>query len=161
MPRLRKLKPALGTARPKLSRLPQDDAARSRFRDRSEPWRRWYKSARWQRLVALVLRAARYRCAFCGVVSDEKRGLVCDHVFDHKGDEDAFWIGPFQCLCATCHDGPKRRGDRVIGDALFACDGTPWPHEVKPGGQGGSDPWEGVVPRPASNHMRSFFSRGS
>lgn len=34
---------------------------------------------------------------------------VCDHITPHKGDEEAFWAGPFQSLCAMHHSSDKQR----------------------------------------------------
>jgi hypothetical protein len=34
---------------------------------------------------------------------------VCDHVEPHRGDLDKFWSGPFQSLCAECHNVDKQR----------------------------------------------------
>lgn len=69
------------------------------------PHRRWYKTARWQRLRAAQLQAYPL-CAMCpGVVP----ATICDHVQPHRGDETKFWTGPFQSLCKPCHDSDKQR----------------------------------------------------
>ncbi|GMG82597.1 hypothetical protein LNKW23_18100 [Paralimibaculum aggregatum] len=123
MTKLKTVPAMLATAPAALQSLtPERD--RSRRRDRSEPWRAWYKRPLWYRAIRpTVLRAARFTCAFCGRLFAHSRDLVCDHVLDHRGDWQAFVEGPFQCLCAACHDGPKRRGDRIFGAAIFDATG--------------------------------------
>ncbi|EQA96840.1 hypothetical protein V475_20370 [Sphingobium baderi LL03] len=68
--------------------------------------KRWYKTARWQRLRARQL-ASEPLCAMCHprVTS----ATVCDHKEPHRGDEVKFWTGPFQSLCASCHNSDKQR----------------------------------------------------
>ena len=101
-----------------ISRLPvrlkpadATEASLSRRRYRTEPWRKWYHLARWaakphgvrwQQLVS-----DGFTCRACGGLCPDSQ-LVCDHILDHKGDWDAFWSGPFQTLCLTCH-GRKAR----------------------------------------------------
>lgn len=73
----------------------------------SEPaYKRWYKTARWQRLRDQQLQSHPL-CAMC-----EPRTViakVCDHVEPHRGDEVKFWSGPFQSLCTNCHSSSKQR----------------------------------------------------
>lgn len=38
---------------------------------------------------------------------------VCDHVTPHRGEERAFWAGPFQSLCKTHHDSTKKVAETV------------------------------------------------
>ena len=38
-----------------------------------------------------------------------RRSLICDHVTPHKGDETAFFSGPFQTLCSDHHDITKQQ----------------------------------------------------
>lgn len=75
----------------------------------SEPdHKRWYKTARWQKLRARQLAAHPLCCMCC----DERKvvaATVCDHVKPHRGDEALFWSGPFQSLCANHHNSAKQR----------------------------------------------------
>ncbi len=41
------------------------------------------------------------RCAERGLVVE---ATVVDHITPHKGDQEAFWNGPFAALCAVCHN---------------------------------------------------------
>lgn len=106
MARLRQLGPALPRLGPSMARLGDGETAEG-ARDRVRPWRRWYKSQRWQRLRAFVLARDGYACARCGRTG-EGRALHVDHVDPHRGDAARFWSGPFQVLCAGCH-GRKQR----------------------------------------------------
>jgi len=92
-----------------------------RQRRNDRPWRAWYKLPRWHRIRMRQL-AEEPSCRMCKA---EGRGLVpatvVDHVERHNGDPVKFWRGPFQSLCAPCHNGPKQseesRGfSRDIGD---------------------------------------------
>lgn len=48
----------------------------------------------------------------CGELKADTSQLVCDHIEPHRGDEAKFWAGPFQTLCAPCHNGTKQRIER-------------------------------------------------
>lgn len=37
---------------------------------------------------------------------------VADHVVPHRGDQEAFWSGALQSLCAEHHDSIKQRDER-------------------------------------------------
>jgi hypothetical protein len=44
----------------------------------------------------------------------QARGLVTiaavvDHITPHRGNWNAFLVGPFQSLCASCHEQTKKR----------------------------------------------------
>jgi 5-methylcytosine-specific restriction protein A len=62
-----------------------------------------YNSARWVRF------SERFRVdhPFCENPDDNPRctrlSEVVDHVIPHRGDETAFWEGPFRALCKSCH----------------------------------------------------------
>lgn len=86
-----------------------------RLRDRVDVWRRWYKTAEWQRLRWSVLVDALFTCARCGFIGSGP-DLVADHRQPHRGDRALFWDrGNLQCLCKACHDGDKQREERRGG----------------------------------------------
>lgn len=92
---------------------PSDERGRSRWRDASEPWRRWYKTARWQRLRWQVLVRDLFTCRRCGRVEGDTSQLVADHRVPHRGDERLFWDeANLQCLCKLCHDSAKQSEER-------------------------------------------------
>ncbi len=70
--------------------------------------KRWYKTARWQRIRTRQLQAAPL-CQFCSERNRIEAATVCDHVEPHRGDETKFWSGPWASLCASCHSGDKQR----------------------------------------------------
>ena len=80
-----------------------------------------YKTKRWQKLRAEVLLRDMYTCQLCGAVGAAAKTLVCDHVRGHPANETEkmFWAGPFQCVCADCHNRIRAREDnaRRIGIA--------------------------------------------
>ena len=103
-------RPKLGGLKPRLAYLDQDKAQRSRARDASVPWRRWYKTAAWQRLAWAVKVRDAFTCQRCGLTSDAKYALAVDHIKPHRGDEALFWDERnLQTLCKGCHDGAKQR----------------------------------------------------
>ena len=81
--------------------------------DAEQPWRAWYKTARWQKLRWSVLVRDRFTCVKCKAIVTDTSRLVCDHTVPHRGREAAFWGGPFQTLCKDCHDGLKQSADRL------------------------------------------------
>lgn len=78
------------------------------------PWRRWYKTARWQKLRWAVLVRDLFRCARCGRIEADTARLVADHKVPHRGDERLFWDADnLQCLCKACHDGVKQAEEQA------------------------------------------------
>jgi len=113
MARLQSIKPSLKTVRPMLAPITQDKSERSRLRDKDAPWRKLYKTARWQRLRWKVIEQALFTCAMCGKFEADTSQLVADHIIPHKGNEAMFWDKDnLQCLCRCCHDTTKKRMER-------------------------------------------------
>jgi 5-methylcytosine-specific restriction endonuclease McrA len=124
---MQNLKPQLATLPPILGYAPNDEAAQSRYRDDTQPWRRWYKTSRWQQLRWSVLVRDCFRCQRCGHVTPSAQ-LVCDHIKPHRGNAKAFWSGPFQTLCAECHNSAKQReerAERMAGGRVSPQNGPP------------------------------------
>ncbi|RSV20558.1 HNH endonuclease [Sphingomonas sp. ABOLG] len=106
-PRFRSLPPRFGSA------LPVTRQDRDRDRDQRE-WRKWYKTARWQRLRMSVLVRDLFTCQWpgCGRIEADTSKLVADHRRPHRGDEAMFWDPDnLQCLCKPCHDSRKQRAE--------------------------------------------------
>jgi hypothetical protein len=78
-------------------------AAKSTDRLRKKPYAHWYRTARWRRLAKHQVDVVEPMCRMCRSMGVITRATVCDHVEPHRGDEDAFWNGAKQSLCATCH----------------------------------------------------------
>lgn len=87
-------------------------------------YRRWYKTARWQRIRSAQL-TAEPLCRNCRRLGRITPATVCDHVDPHRGDEAKFWSGPFQSLCKDCHDSPKQKQEATGIIAGVSSDGRP------------------------------------
>lgn len=85
-------------------------------REAVEPWRRWYKTSRWQRMRDSVLQRDAYTCRRCGGLECDTSCLVADHVLPHRGDAVLFWDnGNLQTLCVACHSSVKQAEERAAG----------------------------------------------
>lgn len=106
---LRSLGSRLGTLPDRLGNAGETEAERARRRDRTEPLRKLYRTARWQRLRLEVLLRDGYTCRRCGLTLPSHL-LVADHVRDHGHDPARFWVDSdgLQTLCQVCH-GRKGR----------------------------------------------------
>ena len=94
--------------------FPTDQAKGPQPVQHSQPWKAWYKTARWRRLREQVLIRDAYTCKAChrvlGGKSPEPDSPVVDHIRPHRGDERLFWVKTnLQALCAGCHNGHKQR----------------------------------------------------
>lgn len=75
-----------------------------------QPWRKWYKTARWQRLRAAQLQ----REPLCRMCHPRLTvATVCDHITPHRGDVVKFWNGPFMSVCEPCHNGAKQQFEKT------------------------------------------------
>ncbi len=109
MARLRQLAPRLRPLGGRFASAPVTRQERDRERD-TQSWRRWYKTARWQRLRMSVLVRDLFTCQRCQRIEADTSQLVADHRRPHRGDEALFWDERnLQCLCAPCHNGAKQR----------------------------------------------------
>lgn len=118
MARLSSIKPRLGRLRPRLASAPVDRQSFDRDRDR-QPWRKWYKTARWQKLRMSVLVRDLFTCQRpgCGRIEADTSQLVADHRRPHRGVEALFWdITNLWTLCKPCHDSWKQREERRGGE---------------------------------------------
>lgn len=114
MPKFGGLPPRFGSLRPRFaSAVPFDRPAWDRNRDQRE-WRKWYKTARWQKLRMAVLVRDLFTCQRpgCGRIEPDTSKLVADHRRPHRGSEALFWDADnLQCLCKPCHDSWKQRAE--------------------------------------------------
>jgi 5-methylcytosine-specific restriction protein A len=103
---------ALASVLPKLSQAigyAQGDAkAYDRQRAQHQPFRAWYKTARWQALREQVLVRDRYTCRMCGRIAAD--GMAVDHIKPHRGKPALFWDQRnLQVLCVSpCHNKHKQ-----------------------------------------------------
>src|SRR4051812_1432727 len=112
--RLQALKPRLSTLAPRLGYASGDDVAFDRHRDRTQHWRQWYKTGRWQSLRRAILVRDGYTCRKCGTTASGRKGEVAaDHIKPHRGDPNLFWDpANLQCLCTRCHSSAKQLEER-------------------------------------------------
>jgi 5-methylcytosine-specific restriction protein A len=77
-------------------------------------WRAWYSLQSWRRRAKHQLTTAPL-CAVCEGQGRLTPASVADHHPPHKGDYNAFVLGPLRSLCRDCHQGQwavDRRGYR-------------------------------------------------
>jgi len=113
---------SLRTMKPKLGKLPPIVATMRDTRDTAQatgtqPWRQWYKSARWQKLRQQVLTRDLYTCRQTGVMltggPNEPNSPVVDHIKPHHGDERLFWdMDNLQSVTKAWHDSAKQRQEK-------------------------------------------------
>jgi hypothetical protein len=65
-------------------------------------------------------------CRARGIITP---ATIADHVTPHKGDWNAFSLGPLQSLCETCHNSRKQAAERRGYTADVGDDG--WPLDPK------------------------------
>lgn len=114
MAKLARLPSRLSSLPPRLVAAPDDRKERGRYRD-AQPYRRWYKTARWQALRWAVLLRDLFTCQWpgCGKVVADTSKLVADHRVPHRGDEALFWDDAnLWTLCKHCHDSRKQSEER-------------------------------------------------
>jgi 5-methylcytosine-specific restriction enzyme A len=85
------------------------------------PWRDWYSLQRWRTRAKHQLRLEPL-CALCAEQSRVTPATIADHFPPHKGDYNAFRLGPLRSLCASCHS--RSLGDRGYSNTIDA-DGFP------------------------------------
>lgn len=94
----------------------------------TQPYKRWYKTARWQKLRWSVLVRDLFTCAMCGWSGPDTSKLVADHKDPHRGDPEKFWDpNNLQVLCKTpCHDSYKQSIEKGgSGKTAIGPDGWP------------------------------------
>lgn len=111
MARLKQLAPRVGMMSARVTSIGAGPD-RLKRRDQMVAWRKWYKTAEWQRLRWQCLSNALFTCVRCGVVG-QSRDLVADHIRPHRGEHELFFDPKnLQCMCATCHNRDKQREER-------------------------------------------------
>lgn len=111
-----------------MTHTPERTAKRRKYdakRAKESATRRLYKTKRWERIRADTLR----RDPHCQRCKREGRGLVpstvCNHVVPHEGDVGKFWKGPFEGVCAPCHDRDIQLEEREGYSRHIGADGWP------------------------------------
>ncbi len=115
MAKMSRLPPLLAALPPRLATAPIDATARNRIRD-AQPWRKWYKTARWQKLRWRVLVRDRFTCQWpgCGKIEADTSKLHADHTVKHGGVEERFFDEEgIKTLCQHCHNSRKQAEERA------------------------------------------------
>lgn len=99
-------------------------ARRDQRSPEAQAYRKLYKTTRWQAIRSYQL-STEPLCRTCRAEGRATPATVCDHIEPHKGDLDKFFTGPFQSLCAPCHDGIKQSIERKGYSSAIGLDGWP------------------------------------
>lgn len=106
-------------AKLRLRSIPGDEHWRDRERSEHQPWRAWYKLARWRRLAAQVLLRDNYTCQQTGAIlafkSPHPQSPVAHHKRPHRGDPSLFWDeNNIECVSKEWHDAEGQRQEKRI-----------------------------------------------
>jgi 5-methylcytosine-specific restriction endonuclease McrA len=92
--------------------------------DQSTPWRTWYQLERWRKIRRHQLRTEPL-CRMCLAVGMVTPATIADHIDEHSGDWNAFWLSDLQSLCTNCHSSRKRLVTERGYDPTIGTDGWP------------------------------------
>lgn len=91
----------------------------------AEAYRKLYKTKRWQDTRARQL-AKNPVCQRCFKRGHVIKATVCHHVDKNsKTDPATFFAGPFESLCAPCHDSHAQSEERIGYSNEIGPDGWP------------------------------------
>lgn len=119
MGRLKAARKRLTAVKGRLSVSSGHDKQRSRDRDREQPWRAWYKTARWQKFRLSILDRDCWICQATGELLVGKypapNSPVVDHKIPHRGDERLFWDpGNLWAVSKRYHDSEKAKLENAM-----------------------------------------------
>jgi hypothetical protein len=89
-----------------------------------DEWRKWYALNRWRRLRLHQLRKEPL-CRMCAEEGRVTPAEIVDHIVDHEGNWNAFWLNATQSLCKHCHESRKRTIKNRGYDPTIGVDGVP------------------------------------
>jgi 5-methylcytosine-specific restriction protein A len=117
MSKLKSVGSRLVGLRTRIGQIPKDEVERTQHRDTTQPWRAWYKTAKWQRLKAKVHKRDLYTCQKTGVLVTGKypapNSAVADHKKPHRGDPVLFWDEDnIETVSKAYHDAEKQRQEQ-------------------------------------------------
>lgn len=117
MAKIATIKPLLAALPSQLRRMTGDEKERHRQRDADQKHRRWYKTAKWQKLRQKILVRDSYTCQRTGVLCigqhPADNSPVVDHIEPHRGNLELFWDeSNLQCVSKAFHDSEKQREEK-------------------------------------------------
>ena len=116
MGKLKTLPNRLATLTPTLGWLPAPERGSHADRLTHAPWRKWYGTARWQKLRRSIWIRDLFTCQWpgCGRLEGDTSQLVADHREPHRGNEQMFWDQRnLWTLCKPCHDSRKQKAEQA------------------------------------------------
>ena len=84
----------------------------------------WYGTQIWKTKRAHQLRIEPL-CAICEAKGRVIAATVADHIEPHKGNYNAFILGPLRSLCAACHDNLSGFTHKPYDSKAIGADGFP------------------------------------
>lgn len=107
MSKLRAMPSRLGSMPSRLGAPMPTEQDHDRQRAKVQPWRAWYKTARWRAARMACFVRDGFTCQRCGRLEGDTSRLVCNHRVPHRGNAQMFWDeGNHMTACKPCHDGP-------------------------------------------------------
>lgn len=124
MAKLTSIKPRIGSLPPRIGYASGDEKARDQHRAATQHWRKWYKTARWERLRQQVLLRDAWTCQRTGVLcigkAPDPNSPVVNHKTPHRGDPALFWdIDNLETVTKAVHDSMVQMEEKS-GKAQFA-----------------------------------------
>lgn len=100
----------------------------------AQAWRRFYRTARWQRTRKAQL-AKQPLCETCLSQGRTAAATVCNHADkEAKRTEEGFFAGPFTSECAPCHDSVVQSDEKRAAKGLapkVGCGEDGWPTDPR------------------------------
>ncbi|WP_078709608.1 HNH endonuclease [Consotaella salsifontis] len=90
----------------------------------ADVYRRLYKTPQW-RALRLSKLSQDPLCQWCLEREIVETATEVHHARPHRGDEGAFWRGPFISTCKACHASRGQREDLGQDVVTFRADGWP------------------------------------
>jgi len=117
--KVKTIKPLVGTIKPLIGRQ-QGEKARDKYRSNTQPWRAWYKTARWERLRRKAFERDEYTCQrsgeICAGTGNDPNSPVANHRIPHHGNPALFWdINNIETVTKRTHDSLIQAEERRAG----------------------------------------------
>ena len=89
--------------------VPETKLEHDRLRTHTQPWRGWYKTARWEKLRQAAFLRDMWICQRSGELclgrGQEPNAPVANHKIPHRGDAELFWsLDNIETVTKQVHD---------------------------------------------------------